>query len=83
MRRATDKDRIREFLLTGRELDLFTAIQECGTSRPSEYVRQLRIEGYEIETIERRTPQGKRYGVYVIPKHLLHQYGQTELFVTK
>ena len=79
-RRITSKERTREYLLSGRRLDLFAAIRECGTSRPAEYVRQLREEGLPIQTITETSADGKRYGVYVIAPEHLHRFRQTELF---
>jgi hypothetical protein len=56
------KQKIKEHLVRHQYLNLFQAI-ELGTSRPAEYVRQLRKEGWHIET-EWRSAGKKRYGVY-------------------
>lgn len=56
------KTKILAHLIKNQYLNLFQAI-ELGTSRPAEYIRQLREEGWKITT-ERRNAGKKWYGVY-------------------
>jgi hypothetical protein len=57
------KQRIADFLVKNGYLTFFDALNQIGTTRASEYIRQLRREQWQIET-EWRSAGKKRYGVY-------------------
>jgi len=66
----TQKQVIKEHLLQHSFITSWTAINLYGITRLSEYIRQLRREGHNIETID--TPiKTKRYGKSVIAKYVL------------
>lgn len=59
----TYKQKISEHLVKHTYLTFFDALNQIGTTRASEYIRQLRREQWQIET-EWRSAGKKRYGVY-------------------
>lgn len=70
--KKTMKERILEHLEKYGTINIFEA-QDLGTTRLSEYIRQLREENYNIETIwvnsKNKYGNPNRYGIYKLIKN--------------
>jgi len=60
----TQKEMIRDHLMHGLSITPAKAFAEYGTIRLAAYIHELRQEGLEIRTTQRRSMSGRTYGEY-------------------
>lgn len=60
----TQKEMIRDHLMHGLSITPAKAFAEYGTMRLAAYIHELRQEGLDIETVQRKAMNGRPYGEY-------------------
>ncbi len=66
----TQKEKIKTHLQKKGKITSWEAIQEYRITRLSEYIRALRSEGMEIESIPQKSERGKPFALYRFEKEL-------------
>jgi len=64
--RASQKDMVLNYLLSGRGITHLKAQSEFKCMRLADVIYKLRAEGYHIESQDRRSFTGRRYAEYVL-----------------
>ena len=60
----SQKDRILEHLKSGRTITPIDALNDFGCMRLADVIFRLRHEGWDIATIDTKSPNGKRFASY-------------------
>ena len=69
----TQKEQIREYLEKNKKISTWTAIQEFRITRLSEYIRQLRLDGYKIVDIWKKGNKNQ-YVEYTLVEELTPEF---------
>ena len=64
--KLTQEDIVLNYLREHGELTTLTAVRELFIMNPQQRIRNLRMRGYEIHTVYRSSPNGVKYGVYML-----------------
>lgn len=70
-RRPTQEDIVLNYMREHGELTTLTAVRELFIMNPQQRIRNLRMRGYDIDTVYRSSPSGVKYGVYVLKEGIV------------